>query len=644
MRQIVRDRVLDSILMKRGYVQQRLLSDPEINYLLEETRKAFPESRYMLNQDDIRKSYVTNSYTDPSEEVRAIGPKLIQKILAPRIEELLVDYKILYCGLFVKAPDGGWLDIHYHPTVVQDPNHWVIDLWCPLLDTDLSNGTLCVVPESHKIFPEIIDYPSDTILFCRDYKKNIREKHSVALPSKAGHAVIFEDSLLHWSPKNTTDTARFAIHCTCIPKEATAVHVHFDPEFPQQFEIYEGTDEFFEKDFGKPVPRPTHLRLLEIVPNPNRPYSFEEFEERMKNADQIRQELYPDSDLVSASEFDELLQKEHEICQEFHHPLPVTEQMAAEPITQKPKTAPVQESTPEVAKTPPTIPLLSRIVAAGKRLLGSKPQPTFKVTQPSDVVRDVRATINQHSVADVKHYYEEMTRDYIEGFGEVFQGSRPASTDELLDYLIQAARLEDGLRVLDAGCGVCGPATGFAERRHLNIEALTLSKVQVDVAKQRIEAKGLQSRINVRQGDFHHLSELYPANSFDRVMFLESLCHAVDYRRAIEQANQVLKPGGFLYIKDFYAIDHRSRPHLLDAHAKDLRELNRLYRLVTPDLTSTVDLISEFGFDIHFIRKPMYTFSLAAWENFMRHTNSYWIRESGPAIETYEFLAYKPLK
>jgi hypothetical protein len=42
------------------------------------------------------------------------------------------------------------------------------------------------------------------------------------------------------------------------------------------------------------------------------------------------------------------------------------------------------------------------------------------------------------------------------------------------------------------------------------------------------------------------------------------------------------------------------------------------------------------------MRKPLYAYSLAAWENFMRHTNTFWVRESGPAIEAVEFLAYKP--
>lgn len=612
--------------------------------MLEETQKAYPESRFSLHQDNISQSYVANSYTDSSEAVRAIGPQIIQNILSPHIEKLLDDYRILYCGLFVKAPRGGWLDIHYHPTVVEDLRHWVIDIWCPLLDTDLSNGTLCVVPESHKIFPEVIDYPSDTALFCRDYKQNIREKYSVGLPSKAGHGVIFEDSLLHWSPQNLTDSARYAVHCTCIPKEATAVHIHFDPQSPQQFEVYEGTDQFFEKDFGKLVPRPKDLKLLNIIPNQNRPYSFTEFQERLENAAQLRHELYPDSYYVSPPEFAELLQKEQEICQEVHPPIPISAEVAAAPIPREAATGtgngPSQDVQPQVTKAPP---LLSRITAAGKQWLGVKPQPTVKVSQPSEVVRDVRSPVNQHTVADVKRYYEEWTQGYIEGFGEVFQGSRPASTDELLEYIIQAARLEDGLRVLDAGCGVGGPAVGFAERRNLNIEALTLAQVQVEEAQKRIKAKGLEHQIKVRQGDFHHLAELYPANSFDRVLFLESLCHAEDYRRALEQAKQVLKPGGLLYIKDFYAIDHRSRPQLLELHAKDLQELNRIYCLVMPNLPGTVDIISELGFDIYYMRKPMYAYSLAAWENFMRHTNTFWVRESGPAIEAIEFLAYKPL-
>ena len=373
MRQIIKNQVLNNLLIKRGYIQQPILSDSEVAFLLEEIKKTFPESRFNPQKDDLSESYITNSYTDKSEEVRAIGPKVIQQILAPRIDELFDNYRILYCGLFVKAPMGDWLDIHYHPTVVEDPKHWVIDIWCPLLDTNLSNGTLCVVPESHKIFPEIIDYPSNQMMFCRTYENNIREIHSSALPSKAGHAVIFEDSLLHWSPQNQTDTARYAIHCTCIPKEATAVHVHFDAESPFQFEMYEGTDSFFEKEYGKFRPRPTDLRLLKVVPNENRPYGYDEFQERLGNAAHLRQELFPDSICVSPTEYLELLEKEKEMCQDFHHPTPIPAQMAAKPFPGNTTMVPVLDTQPPAVKETP---FLSRLTAVAKRLFGEKPQAT----------------------------------------------------------------------------------------------------------------------------------------------------------------------------------------------------------------------------------------------------------------------------
>ena len=266
--------------------------------------------------------------------------------------------------------------------------------------------------------------------------------------------------------------------------------------------------------------------------------------------------------------------------------------------------------------------------------------------QMANVVRDARGRISQHSVSDVTRYYNEWTQRYIEGFGEVFQGARPDSTEELLNYIMGAAKLEDGLTVLDAGCGVCGPATWFAGHRNLKVEALTLSEVQVAEAQTRIKSQQLQDRVTVRCGDFHRLAEIYPPASFDRVLFLESLCHAEDYREVLRQAKQVLKPGGFLYIKDFYAVDNRSRPELLELQAQDLAELNRIYCLVMPDIPGTVDIISELGFDIFFMRQPLYTYSPAVWVNFMKHVNVFWTPKLGNpdrVIKAIEFFAWNPI-
>jgi ubiquinone/menaquinone biosynthesis C-methylase UbiE len=269
------------------------------------------------------------------------------------------------------------------------------------------------------------------------------------------------------------------------------------------------------------------------------------------------------------------------------------------------------------------------------------------VSQEKDSpIRDARAPVLLQTAEQVKRYYEEKTAAYLEGFGEVFQGSRPASTRELLDYLIDAAALADGLRILDAGCGVCGPSIYFAQKLKIHIDAVTISPTQVKEAQKRIDGRRLKGRISVREGDFHRLAEIYEPNSFDRVLFLETLCHASDYGAVLEQAMRILKPGGLLYIKDFYCQDFSSKPDLIETQLEDLRALNRVYCLVLPDLVSLLRLVSELGFMLEYLRKPGYNAVFEPWINFDRVTGLAWT----PTLPYFELIAgvelccRKPLK
>jgi ubiquinone/menaquinone biosynthesis C-methylase UbiE len=271
--------------------------------------------------------------------------------------------------------------------------------------------------------------------------------------------------------------------------------------------------------------------------------------------------------------------------------------------------------------------------------------PTNNETAQDSPIRDARRPLILQTPEAVKHYYNKRTDAYLEGFGEVFQGSRPASTTDLLDYIVQAAELWDGIRILDAGCGVCGPAIYFAQRVNLSIEALTISAVQVAEACQRVQANRLEGRIAVREGDFHRLAEIYEPESFDRVLFLESICHARDYRAVLTQVMQILRPGGMVYIKDFYCQDFRSKPNQIEAQLEDLRALNRCYCLVLPDLPSLLDLVGELGFMLEYLRKPGYNAVYEPWINFDQVTGEPWTPKL-PFIEVIagmELCCRKPL-
>jgi len=169
------------------------------------------------------------------------------------------------------------------------------------------------------------------------------------------------------------------------------------------------------------------------------------------------------------------------------------------------------------------------------------------------------------SVAGIEHHYEQFCQTYEECYGPIVQAYRPSDVDELLATEMEGMQLADGMKILDAGCGFCGPAIWFAKRLNVTIHALTLSDAMADRARNAVDAAGLRERIHVRTGDFHDLPKLYPAHDFDRVYFLESVGYAKPLKVVLRAASEVLKPGGCVYIKDWWNPDFPpgSEPHRL---------------------------------------------------------------------------------
>ena len=128
MENIMLDPAQNRHLNDKGYVKHQLLSESEILCLLDEVYKYYAEHDFLPNGHEDSHAHITTSYTHDGVSVREHISDVVRKILSPKIDQLLNDYRILACGLFVKAPKGGWLDLHYHPTVVEDPRHWVIDI------------------------------------------------------------------------------------------------------------------------------------------------------------------------------------------------------------------------------------------------------------------------------------------------------------------------------------------------------------------------------------------------------------------------------------------------------------------------------------------------------------------------------------
>lgn len=203
---------------------------------------------------------------------------------------------------------------------------------------------------------------------------------------------------------------------------------------------------------------------------------------------------------------------------------------------------------------------------------------------------------------NVQKYYDEKTNVYLKIYGDVIQAFRPSSERALLKYLSKSIGIKKGQNILDAGCGVGGPAIYFASEFNVHIDGVTISSVQATIAHEKIKKKKLENRVSIIEGDFHKLTEIYPNKKFNGILFLESLGHSLDAREVIRQAALLTNPGGFIYIKDFF----RKESNNMDFQKKVdiiIERMNLHYEYNTLRLLSVLEELRANNFEIEFIKK-----------------------------------------
>lgn len=125
-----------------------------------------------------------------------------------------------------------------------------------------------------------------------------------------------------------------------------------------------------------------------------------------------------------------------------------------------------------------------------------------------------------------------------------------AATHRFTDQMIERMHIVEGMRVLDVGCGVGGPAIRLANATGAEVLGITVSAEQVKRATALAEAQGLSGQVGFQRADVLDLP--FPAESFDAVWALESLCHVPDRPTALKNIARVLRPGGRLVVTDFF--------------------------------------------------------------------------------------------
>lgn len=119
----------------------------------------------------------------------------------------------------------------------------------------------------------------------------------------------------------------------------------------------------------------------------------------------------------------------------------------------------------------------------------------------------------------------------------------------------QIAGLRRNERVLDIGCGLCGPARLLVDAYDVQITALTDSEAHARVSQMlNARSEAHRRRISVRQIDVSHAwPDSWPGGEFDLALCLNMLHQIDDHKRLFARVAGALVPGGRLVVDDWVA-------------------------------------------------------------------------------------------
>ncbi len=201
----------------------------------------------------------------------------------------------------------------------------------------------------------------------------------------------------------------------------------------------------------------------------------------------------------------------------------------------------------------------------------------------------------------VKNFYDKNHDAFVKVYGKVIQAFRTNNLSSLLDYQFNAAGFQKGDRLIDAGCGVCGPAIHFAKANDVLIDAISISEKQIEQSKKEVAENGLKDKVNPVLGDYHTLSSIFRKDEYNGVYFLESFGHSPNKERLLNEVWEVLKPGGICYIKDLF-LKEAILPEHQEKINYEVGRINEAYKYYIADLYEVLKMIRKKGFILNFVK------------------------------------------
>ncbi|KAI1433350.1 sterol 24-C-methyltransferase [Xylaria sp. CBS 124048] len=180
---------------------------------------------------------------------------------------------------------------------------------------------------------------------------------------------------------------------------------------------------------------------------------------------------------------------------------------------------------------------------------------------------ETRAARTAEYATLTRQYYNLATDLYEYGWGQSFHFCRYAIGESFYKaiarhehYLAHQIGIKEGMKVLDVGCGVGGPAREIAKFTGAHVTGLNNNDYQIQRATHYAHKEGLSNQLAFVKGDFMQMD--FPDNTFDAVYAIEATVHAPKLEGVYSEIYRVLKPGGIFGVYEWLMTDDYDNDNL----------------------------------------------------------------------------------
>lgn len=241
--QVFKDSKLQQQFEQDGFVRIPLLTEKDKQDLLDYF-ESYSGERLIENTD-------YGMYVSLDEENKDLKQDIInelRKILMPRLDEHLQNYKVHLGGYLVKQPEPQRYTFPHQDWTFVDinrPEDFSATIWISLFDLSPDTGSLGFIKGSHRFMKDPVGSPSPAV-------KTLTQGHEPALfqylhfpECNAGDALMFNNKCVHAANPNAGDFPRLAVGIGVTPKEAPIHHYYLKPGTSDQLLKLAVEEDFF---------------------------------------------------------------------------------------------------------------------------------------------------------------------------------------------------------------------------------------------------------------------------------------------------------------------------------------------------------------------------------------------------------------